>query len=177
MGVLTLKQQLFVQEYIVDLNATQAAIRAGYSVQNAGKIGPELLGKTRVSEAIQLVMAERVKRTQITADRVLAEYAKIGFADITKFVEFQTVTSVYSNAEDYNKSKSGNGIAVRIKDSSEIDGAAISEVSVSKDGKLRIKLHDKKGALDSIARHLGMFSDKSSEDITGDTTVRIQFVE
>lgn len=49
---LTAKQQRFVEEYLVDLNATQAAIRAGYSAKNADKIGPELLGKTRVAEAI-----------------------------------------------------------------------------------------------------------------------------
>ncbi len=53
-GNLTKKQKMFVAEYLVDLNATQAAIRAGYSEKNAGKIGPELLGKTRISEAIQL---------------------------------------------------------------------------------------------------------------------------
>ncbi len=68
---LTPKQQAFVTEYLVDLNATQAAIRAGYSERNADKIGPELLGKTRVAEAIQAALAARSQRTEITQDYVL----------------------------------------------------------------------------------------------------------
>ncbi len=68
---LTPKQQRFVGEYLVDLNATQAAIRAGYSSKTADKIGPELLGKTSISERIQKAMADREARTEITADYVL----------------------------------------------------------------------------------------------------------
>ena len=70
-GDLTPKQSLFVQEYLVDLNSTQAAIRADYSQKNADKIGPELLGKTRVAAAIQEVQSERSSRTQITRDQVI----------------------------------------------------------------------------------------------------------
>lgn len=62
---------MFVKEYLVDLNATQAAIRAGYSAKNADKIGPELLGKTRVAAAIQTAKAERMERVEIKADDVL----------------------------------------------------------------------------------------------------------
>ena len=68
---LTIKQETFVAEYLVDLNATQAAIRAGYSAKNADKIGSELLGKTRVKEKIQERMDQRSERTEITADYVL----------------------------------------------------------------------------------------------------------
>lgn len=68
---LTAKQQLFVDYYLVDLNATQAAKKAGYSERNADKIGPELLGKTRVKAAIQKAMDERSQRTKIDADYVL----------------------------------------------------------------------------------------------------------
>ncbi len=68
---LTPKQARFVEEYLVDLNATQAAIRAGYSARNADKIGPELLGKTRVAEAIQKAKEARSERTEITQDEVI----------------------------------------------------------------------------------------------------------
>jgi len=68
---LTPKQQLFVKEYLIDLNATQAAIRAGYSKKNADKIGPELIGKTRIQAALQKEMDKRAERTGITADYVL----------------------------------------------------------------------------------------------------------
>lgn len=74
---LTQKQKLFVQEYLVDLNATQAAIRAGYSQKNADKIGSELLGKTRVSEAIQKAMQDRQQRTEVTQDYVVGKLKAI----------------------------------------------------------------------------------------------------
>lgn len=90
MAKLTAKQQTFVEEYLIDLNATQAAIRAGYSAKNADKIGSELLGKTRVAEAVSMAMAERSRRTGINQDRVLQELARIGFAKITDVVDPET---------------------------------------------------------------------------------------
>lgn len=74
---LTPKQERFVQEYLVDLNATAAAKRAGYSEKNAGKIGPELLGKTRISAAIQDAMREREQRTEVTQDYVIKKLKEI----------------------------------------------------------------------------------------------------
>jgi phage terminase small subunit len=71
MPSLTDKQKRFAEEYLVDLNATQAAIRAGYSARNADKIGPELLGKTRVSEAIQSAQQARANRVELTQDAII----------------------------------------------------------------------------------------------------------
>lgn len=84
---LTEKQKAFVQEYLVDLNATAAAKRAGYSEKNADKIGSELLGKTGVSKAIQKAMLDRQKRTEITQDRVLLEIGKVAFRDASDLPE------------------------------------------------------------------------------------------
>lgn len=70
---LTPKQERFVEEYLVDLNASAAARRAGYSAKSANRIGPELLGKTCVSEAIEKAKAKRVARTGITQDDVVKE--------------------------------------------------------------------------------------------------------
>lgn len=74
---LTPKQERFVQEYLVDLNATAAAKRAGYSEKNAGKIGPELLGKTRISAAIQEAIQRRSQRTEVTQDYVIGKLKAI----------------------------------------------------------------------------------------------------
>ena len=74
---LTDKQQRFVAEYLIDLNATQAAIRAGYSAKNADKIGSQLLGKTRVAEAIQAEKTARSERTEIDQDYVLKKLKEI----------------------------------------------------------------------------------------------------
>lgn len=86
---LTAKQRRFVDEYLIDLNATQAAIRAGYSAKNADKIGPELLGKTRVQECLAERMQEREERTEITQDMVLKRWWEIANVDVNQLVEYR----------------------------------------------------------------------------------------
>lgn len=84
MAKLTAKQERFCTEYIIDLNATQAAIRAGYSSKTANRIASENLSKPDIQRKIQELQQERAERTEITQDRVLKELAGIGFAPITK---------------------------------------------------------------------------------------------
>lgn len=142
---LTPKQQLFIQEYLVDLNATQAAIRAGYSENTAYSIGQENLKKPEIQEAVQKFMKLREIRTQITQDRVLAELAKIAFSDLNEFVEVD---------------ESGK---IKVKPSNQVDGTVLSEISesVTQNGRTKkVKLHDKMKALELIGRHLAMFTDK-----------------
>lgn len=137
---LTARQARFVAEYLIDLNATQAAIRAGYSERTAKSQGQRLLTDVDVAEAIQAAQAKRATRTQISQDRVLSELARIGFADLRKAVDW-------------------SGGTVTLKDSTAIDddtALALSEVSQGPNG-IKIKLHDKIAALDKLARHLGMF--------------------
>ena len=144
---LTPKQKLFVDEYLIDLNATQAAIRAGYSPNNADKIGSELLGKTRVSDAISKAMAERSRRTGINQDRILMELAKIALVNPANVVDFDEATILDSALPE--------------------DLAAVASVKVkrfpTKEGEgieREIKFYDKTKALDLAGRHLGMFRDK-----------------
>lgn len=77
MPKLTDKQTAFVREYLVDLNATQAAIRAGYSERTASRIGPQLLGKTCVREAIEKAQAKRARRVEVTQDYVLSNLVEV----------------------------------------------------------------------------------------------------
>jgi len=168
---LTPKQKMFVAEYLVDLCATAAATRAGYSERTANRIGPELLVKTSIQSAIQEAMKAREKRTGITADRVLQEYAKIAFADIKDFLSFGTVKTEVNWDEDANKPIYGYKQVVEAKPSDEVDGTLINEVSIGKDGTFKFKLHDKKGALDSIGKHLGMFTENLK--VTGELEVKI----
>ena len=87
---MTKKQKLFIEEYLIDLNATQAAIRAGYSPETAGSIGSENLKKPEIRARIEKAMAERSRRTGINQDRVLMELAKIGFVNISDVVDPET---------------------------------------------------------------------------------------
>lgn len=157
---LTAKKELFVAEYLIDLNATKAAIRAGYSEKTAYSQGQRLLKDVEVAKAIAQAMKKRSERTEITQDRVLAEYAKLAFADIRKAVKWGESVAVVTEGEGGEDINLRHSVA--LLSSSDIDddtACAISEVSQGKDG-LRLKMHDKKGALDSVARHLGMFKDK-----------------
>lgn len=74
---LTEKQKRFVQEYLVDLNATKAAIRAGYSAKRASELGYQLLHKTTVQAAIDKALKERSKRTEVTQDYVITKLKEI----------------------------------------------------------------------------------------------------
>ncbi len=87
---LTDKQQRFVEEYMVDLNATQAAIRAGYSQDTAGSIGHENLKKPEIQLALQQARLEQQKRTAITADGALREAWNVATADTRELVELKT---------------------------------------------------------------------------------------
>lgn len=160
---LNARQLRFVDEYLIDLNATQAAIRSGYSKKTAAQIGEENLRKPEISAAVQKAQAERSQRTQITQDAVLQELAKIGFSDIRKVVQWgPTELRVVLDKDGGDSGKTAPYHGVRLINVEDIDddtAAAISEVSHGKDG-LKVKLHDKKGALVDIGRHLGMFKDR-----------------
>lgn len=84
---LTKKQRLFVDEYLIDLNATQAAIRAGYSIRRATEIGYQLLQRPEVAQAIQAAMAERSKRTEVEADYVIRRLREIDEMDVLDILE------------------------------------------------------------------------------------------
>jgi phage terminase small subunit len=153
---------MFVKEYLVDLNATQAALRAGYSEKTAYRTGADNLKKPQIHAAIHQAMQKREQRTEITADKVLEEYAKLGFSDVSDYLEVVTERVLVDRTAE------GEPISeikqfVFMKDTKDIPPeklAAISEVKQHKDGSISFKLHDKRGALDSIARHLGMFTER-----------------
>lgn len=139
---LTDKQKRFIEEYLIDLNATQAAIRAGYSKANADKIGSELLGKTRVKEALQEAQAERSSRVQITQDDVLRGLLEI----ISMSTGKQKVTET---------------------ELSKVDGSIVP-VDVEK---VRFEPNAANKALELLGKHLGIFRDKVevSADVTNKT--------
>jgi phage terminase small subunit len=152
MAKLTDKQQRFVDEYLIDLNATQAAIRAGYSVNNSDKIGSELLGKTRVLEAVSRVMAERSKRTGITVDKVVIELARIAFVNITDIVDAKCRIREDASPDDLACIES-----IKVKQSESETGSMVER---------EVKIASKLKALELLGKHLGMWNDKLNLNIT-----------
>jgi phage terminase small subunit len=147
MAKLTKKQQTFVDEYLIDLNATQAAIRAGYSPQTAKEIAAENLTKPNIADAILRAMAERSRRTGINADRILLEMAKIGFANIADVANMDEASVLMSASEN--------------------DTAAIQSIKVKRipteNGDIverEVKMYDKTKALIEMGKHVGLFDTK-----------------
>lgn len=160
MAKLTPKQRRFIEEYLIDLNATQAAIRADYSVKNAGKIGPELLGKTRIKEAIDRALAERSRRTGINQDRVLLELAKIAFLNPVDVINMDEATI----RGDANREDTAAISSVKVKTIPTPDGNIVER---------EVKTYDKLKALEQIGKHLGMWKD----NININAEVAVQIVD
>jgi len=162
-NTLTDKQIRFVDEYLIDLNSTQAAVRAGYSKKTAYSIGCENLTKPEVQNEISRRQKELQEKTKITTERVLAEYAKIAFPNMTDIVDFKDGMVSIKN---FNKlSPAQCGCIKKFK--------CVTINQLNADGKptpvekVEIELHDKIKALDSLARHLGMFDGKTGADGEG----------
>lgn len=161
---LTRKQELFVKEYIVDFNATRAAIAAGYSEDSARSIASENLAKPDLQKAIQKEIEKRKKRIEINQDFVLEQLAKIAGADIKDYLEYD---------EDGE---------IRFKPYNEVDGEVIAEISntaTAHGRSKKIKLHDKMKALELLGKHFGMYKDvvvaqKQPEKLTVDELEKIE---
>lgn len=143
------KQAAFVREYLIDLNATQAAIRAGYSKATARAIGYENLTKPDIQEAIREAMNERSKRTEITQDRVLQELARIAYSDPRHlYDEDGSLKPIHELSDEAAASLAGFEVL-----EAPADGGVVK----------KIKRWDKLKALDLLCEHLGIKRGVTSE--------------
>ncbi len=207
---LTAKQEMFVKEYLVDLNATQAAIRAGYSEKTAYRTGADNLMKPQIQGAIQKAMNKRAEKTEITADAVLQRWWDIATADPNEIIHLRRVCcrhcygkeyqyqwrdaeeyqqavqhAIRSAKEDetplipdnsggygYNKLArpnahcpycSGEGNPeVHIEDTRDLGPKArllYAGIKQTREG-IEIKFQDQAKALENVAKHLGMFTER-----------------
>lgn len=163
---ITPKQSAFVQEYLVDMNATQAALRAGYSQKTAAKIGHELLRKSAIVEAINRAMASRAERTQVTADRVLTELGHIGFSNIKNlFDKDGNLLPMHMLPDDVAASVASVDVVT-----SRIPGSDPAEVQHT----VKIKLWSKPEALGLLGKHQKLFTDRIEVDVGEELAARIK---
>ena len=141
------QQRLFVQEYLVDLNQTQAAIRAGYSPKTAKNIASALMKKTRIRDAVDKAMAARSRRTGISVDRVLLEIGRCCFYNALDFINVEDATVNVSDKEDDGAVIAG----IKVKTTPTEDGIIVER---------EVKLVPKDKMLELAGRHLGMWDDK-----------------
>jgi len=154
---MTPKQKRFIDEYLIDLNATQAAIRAGYSKKTANEQGSQTLAKLNIQKAIQKEIAKRSERTAISQDRVLKELALLGFSDLANLVEIgEDGMILVKKFEDMPEGESR--LLKAIKEDRIIRETPDGKQMVVHD-KIKYEIWDKLKALEMIGRHLGMFQD------------------
>src|SRR4051794_12014195 len=138
---LTPKQAKFVQEYLVDLNATRAACRAGYSPATAGQQADRLLRNAKVAAAVQAALDERSERTRLKADAVIEELRRIAFANIADYVAWNHEKVIFLNSQKMTPESL----------------SAVAQVSYDRNGGVQVRLHDKIAALDKLMKQLGKY--------------------
>ena len=152
---LTPKQAKFCQEYIIDFNGARAADKAGWSKKTARATASRLLTYCNIQEYITELLEKRSKRTEVTADQVVTELAKLAFSNMGDFVDVRAGSVSIKEFSDLTRDQL----------------ACIAEVSetVTKDGgSVRFKLHDKTKNLELLGRHLAMFTDKHDHTTGGE---------
>ncbi|MDY7559950.1 terminase small subunit [Pseudomonas sp. CCC3.2] len=208
---LTAKQQRFVDEYLKDLNATQAAIRAGYSKKTANVIAAQNLSKLNIQSEIADRMNVRGQKASITQTMVLERLWMIATANPNELIEHRRIccrhcfgaghSYQWKTKEEFERESvlmaakgippqtddggfgydatvlphpkcpncHGEGLGrIHARDSRTVSPAALAlyaGVKQTKDGGFEVKMHDQLAALDKVAKHLGMFSDKASSPL------------
>lgn len=149
-------QDRFVDEWLIDFNGTQAAIRAGYSERSARSIAGRLLTKDNIQREISRRQKDLQRRTEVTQDRVVKELARIAFADMTDYAQVETRMIEKDDGTELSYQ------AVTLTETAELSAdqrAAIAGIKQGVNG-VEVKLHDKIKALELLGRHIGMFNDK-----------------
>lgn len=173
---LTAKQKRFCDEYLIDLNATQAAIRAGYSEKTAYRTGADNLRKPQIEEYIAKRQKELSRSTEITQERVIKELALIAFsnnADYAHVVEKKMKAEVGGALVDV-LDEDGKPVMYRTvepvltEELTEEQKRALAVIKKGREG-LEVKSCDKVKALELLGKHLGIFTDKIEANVN-DTT-------
>jgi len=170
------KQQLFVAEYLVDLNATQAAIRAGYSVRTAFRSGAQNMQKSAIKAAIDAEIEKQKARINITADSVVKELALVGFANMADFIVIDEGGGIQAIPLD-QLAEGKSRIIKKVKEKRVIrtvkgtkekpDGEEILDATYE------FELCDKVKSLELLARHLGLLNDKNEFGLNAATAALI----
>jgi phage terminase small subunit len=141
---LTDKQEQFCREYLLDFNATQAAIRAGYSKRTANEQGARLLANVSVQNFLQIKKEKLESKSDITREKVLAEYAKLAFFNVQDML---TVDNALRPIRDLDANVAAAIVGIDTQD------MTVEDMVIGKT--IKLKLADKRAALDSICRVLG----------------------
>ena len=154
---LTPRQKRFVEEYLVDSNGTQAAIRAGYSEKSADVTASQLIANPKIEVAIRKAKDANAEKLDITVERVLLEYMRLALANTSDIMRVEMITIQTDDGKRWRVPRT------TIKPTDEWPAAlcsAVSEIGTTASGAIKIKTHSKTDALEALARYFGIFNDK-----------------
>jgi len=159
---ITDRMKKFIDEYLIDFNGTQAAIRAGYSLDTANEQASQLLARPDIRELVAEGQKAIAERTQTFQDNAVEELKLVGFSDLADFLTVKEGGIVEQKPFDEltkEQTKCIKKIKQTVRSSHSADGTILHQTAV-----IEIELHDKLRALELLGRHLGMFNDKLTLD-------------
>ena len=160
---LTAKQEQFCQEYLIDLNATQAAIRAGYAEKTARTIAAQNLAKLNIDNRIQELQSKRAKKVEIDQERVLKEYMVVGLSRINDYFDIDPNTGELT-LKSFDEMPEGASRAIESIQQDRIIKETADGAQILVHDKIKIKLWNKLNALEMISRHTGGFNEKKDDE-------------
>lgn len=163
MGKLTARQQRFVEEFPIDFNGTQAAIRAGYAPRSATTAAARLLANDKVSTALSKEWAAIRERNKVTVDRLIEELAPVAFSRLTDVVSWDSNGVTVKASEELGDSALASIKSVRFQETATEHGTTRT---------IEVKMHDKLAALEKLAKHLGFYDAKPQQ-----APIRVEIVQ
>jgi phage terminase small subunit len=151
-----LRSEIFAREYIVDLNGTRAAIAAGYSEKGADVAAVRLLGNARVKKLISDLVEKRASKLDLTAERVLSELSKMGFANMLDYIRTDSGGSAYIDLSALTREQAAAIQEITVDEYTEGRGDEAREVK-----RTRFKLGDKRGSLELLGKYLKLWIDRT----------------
>jgi phage terminase small subunit len=155
LSVLSPKQVRFIEEYLVDLNGKQAAIRAGYSAKTAETQASRLLRNAKVRAEFERRQAKLAEKLEITQERIIGELAKLGFANMLDYMRRGPDGDPYLDFSALSRDQAAALTEVTVEDFKDGRGEDARDVR-----RVKFKLADKRAALVDLGRHLGIFKDR-----------------
>lgn len=165
MAKMTNKQIQFAHEYLVDFNGTQAAVRSGYSAKTANEQAVRLLANVSIQELIKELQTQQQKRTNVTADMVINELAKIAFSDISRIFTPDNAIKAVNLMDEKDTAAIAS---VEVDETVKIDDAGENFVTGATK---KVKLWDKLKALDALGKHFGIFEKDNKQKEAASVTI------
>jgi phage terminase small subunit len=159
-GQLTVRQNQFCLEYVKDLNATQAAVRAGYSAKTAAQAAARLLKLVKIQEALAGFQRDLAASLMISPRRVLAEYARIAFSNMADYVDIDNSGAPHIDLSHLTRDQAAALSETTVE--SYMEGSGDNAQMVKR---VRIKFHSKTQALEALSRNLGLFAEDNSQGV------------